>query len=266
MVFHRAACNRTHFNIYTSDTPIPQAQVKLTTYALHPTTQTQLKQTSNHTYMKYIHGLGQTTSSSTQTTQHALSSHRTQQNTAHNLLQIDNITLPMNINPKILGLTLDPKLTYNKHIEITTTKARKTIQILKALTSTTWGKQKETIIALYKAITIPILQYVSTIWSPLASDTNINKLQIPQNTALRIATGCTTDTNTQHLHDETHTLPIREHLQLHASQIRQKSQHPTHPLHYITTQHPDVRNKQHTATQTLTQTPTPQTMLKLRET
>ena len=27
-------------------------------------------------------------------------------------LQIDNITLPMNINPKILGLTLDPKLTY----------------------------------------------------------------------------------------------------------------------------------------------------------
>ena len=48
-------------------------------------------------------------------------------------LQID-ITLPMNINPKIIGLTFDPKLTYNKHIEITTTKARKTIQILKALT------------------------------------------------------------------------------------------------------------------------------------
>ena len=32
-------------------------------------------------------------------------------------LQIDNITLPMNINPKILGLTLDPKLTYNKSIQ-----------------------------------------------------------------------------------------------------------------------------------------------------
>ena len=38
----------------------------------------------------------------------------------------------------------------------------------------------------------------------------------------------------KHLHDETHTLPIKEHLQLHASQIRPKSQHPTHPLHYIT--------------------------------
>ena len=117
----------------------------------------------------------------------------------------------MNINPKILGLSLDSKLTYNKHIEITTTKARKTIHILKALTSTTWGKQKETILATYKDITRPILEYVSTIWPPIASDTNINKLQITQNTALRIVTGCTTDTNRQHLHDETQILPMKEY-------------------------------------------------------
>ena len=38
-------------------------------------------------------------------------------------LQIDNITLPLNINPKILGLTLDPKLTYKSQ----PSKARKTI-------------------------------------------------------------------------------------------------------------------------------------------
>ena len=61
-----------------------------------------------------------------------------------------------------------------------------------------------------------------------------DKLQIVQNTALRIATGCTHDTNTQHLHDETNVLPIHQHLQLHASQIRQKAQHPTHPLHKMT--------------------------------
>ena len=64
--------------------------------------------------------------------------------------------------------------------------------------------------------------------------TNIDKLQIVQNTALRIATGCTHDTNTQHLHAETKVLPIHQHLQLHASQIRQKAQHPTHPLHKLT--------------------------------
>ena len=55
------------------------------------------------------------------------------------------------------------------------------------------------------------------------------------NAALRTATGCTQDTNIQHLHDETLTLPIHEHLQLHASQYKQKTQHTSHPLHKHTT-------------------------------
>ena len=59
----------------------------------------------------------------------------------------------------------------------------------------------------------------------VASSTSINKLQVMQNTALITATGCTQDTNIQHLHDETLTLPIRKHLQLHASQYKQKTQH-----------------------------------------
>ena len=41
---------------------------------------------------------------------------------------------------------------------------------------------------------------------------------------------CTQDKNI-HLHDETRRLPIHEHLQLHASQHKQKTQHPSHPLH-----------------------------------
>ena len=34
-----------------------------------------------------------------------------------------------------------------------------------------------------------------------------------------------------HLHDETLTLPIHEHLQLHALQYKQETQHPSHPSH-----------------------------------
>ena len=101
----------------------------------------------------------------------------------------------MTTPPKILGLTLDPKLTYNRHIDIAATKARKTSNILKVLTSTKWCKHKEPILATYKAITRHVLEYASTIWSPNASETNIDK-HIVQNAALRIATGCTHDTNT----------------------------------------------------------------------
>ena len=66
-----------------------------------------------------------------------------------------------------------------------------------------------------------------------------------QNAALRTATGCTQDTNIQHLHDETLTLPIHEHLQLHASQYKQKTQHPSHPLHKHTTYFNTPRLKKH---------------------
>ena len=55
------------------------------------------------------------------------------------------------------------------------------------------------------------------------------------NAALRTATGCTEHTNIQHLHDETLTLSIHEHIHLHASQCKQKTQHPPHPLHKHTT-------------------------------
>ena len=56
-----------------------------------------------------------------------------------------------------------------------------------------------------------------------------------QNAALITATGCAQDTNIQHLHDETLIFPIHEYLKLHASQYKQKTQHPSHSLHKHTT-------------------------------
>ena len=56
--------------------------------------------------------------------------------------------------------------------------------------------------ATYKAIMRSALEYGSSIWLPLTSSTRINKLHA----ALRTATGCSQDTNMQHLHDKnTHT-------------------------------------------------------------
>ena len=91
----------------------------------------------------------------------------------------------------------------------------------------------------------PALEYASSAWSPIASSTSINKLQVMQNAALRNATGCIQDTNIQHLHDQTLTLPIHEHLQLNASQYKQKTQHTSHPLHKHTTYFNTPRLKTH---------------------
>ena len=154
--------------------------------------------------------------------------------------------LLIELHPKVLSLTLDPKLTYNAHIHNIATHAQKPLQVIKALTGTTWGKQKETLVATYKAIMSLTLEYASSIWSPMASPTSINKLQVMQNAALRACTGCTHDTSIQHLHDKTNILPIQKHLQLHASQVRQKAQYPSHPLYRYTTHNTSQRLKKPT--------------------
>ena len=134
----------------------------------------------------------------------------------------------------------------DEHIKTSKDKAEKTINILKALTSTHWGKNKETLTNTYKTVTRPILEYAGTIYAPIISDNQLTALQVTQNQGLRIATGCTSDTNINHIHDETKILPIEKHLRLHSSQLRQKASHPDHPLHRLTTQPQPPRLKKKT--------------------
>ena len=131
--------------------------------------------------------------------------------------------------------------------------------MIKALTSTGLGKQKATLMATYKAVMRPALEYPSSIWSPLSCSTSINKMQVMHNAALRTATGCTQDTNIQHMHDETFILPSYEHLQLHASQYKSKTQHPSRPLHKHTTYFSTPRLKTQSLTTAVTQQTFPQT-------
>ena len=167
-------------------------------------------------------------------------------------IHINNIPIPTTSNLTILGLTFDPKLKYSTHTYNTITKAKKTLNLLKLLTSTLWGKSKETLITIYKTLLLPIIEYANTIWSPIISSTSLNKLKKIQNAPLRSITGCTLDTNTQHLHSETKILPLQNHLKLHASQLTQKASHPLIP--YIHSPHkkptPATKNNPHSTTST----------------
>ena len=232
----------TLFNIYTSDLPPPSAPVQVMAYADDITiTSTHTSTSAAKKYIQpYLHKVFAWTKQNNlllnpDKTTCTLFTPDPAEYTSNLDLTINNKALPMATHPKVLGLTLDPKLTYSTHIHNISVQAHKPLQIIKALTATGWGKQKETLMATYKAVMRPALEYASSVWSPIASSTSINKLQVMQNAALRTATGCTQDTNIQHLHDETLTLPILEHLQLHASQYKQKTQHPSHPLHKHTT-------------------------------
>ena len=49
-------------------------------------------------------------------------------------LKLNNQTIPTTKHLKILGITLDPKLTFSQDINVTITKAKPMLNILKALT------------------------------------------------------------------------------------------------------------------------------------
>jgi hypothetical protein len=157
-------------------------------------------------------------------------------------LTIKGKVIPTVTNPKVLGITFDRYLTYGEHITTATNKAKSSLNALKAISSKDWGKQKETLITTYKAITRPHLEYGCTIWGPVVSNTNMKKLQTVQNSALRIATGCTKDTSTDNLHREATVLPISSHIKLHSSLYKQKAESPSHPSHHISLQ---TLNKRH---------------------
>ena len=162
----------TLFKIYTSDLPRPSAPVQVMVYADDITI------TSTHTstctakkyiqpYIKFLPEQNKTTGT--------LVTPDPAEYTSNLDLPINNHALPMATHPKVLDHTLNPKLTYSTHIHNISVHAHKPLQIIKALTATGWGKQKETLMATYKAVMRPALEYASSVWSPLASSISINK-------------------------------------------------------------------------------------------
>jgi hypothetical protein len=162
-------------------------------------------------------------------------------------LTINGKPIPSETHPKILGVTFDPTLTFNKHADKTVEKARKSIDILKSLSGKTWGKSKETILATYNAITKSQLEYGCSVWGPTLKQSNMDKLSKIQNQALRIATGSYKSANLQHLHEECSLLPIPNHIKLHTSLFNQRAQLPSHPSHKLTLPNTNARHLRQTA-------------------
>jgi hypothetical protein len=149
-------------------------------------------------------------------------------------LKINNISVPTNKTPKILGLHLDPKLTFSTHTQYISQKASRRLQPLKALASHTWGQDRDTLLLIYKQYIRSIIEYASPAWHPTLAPSNLNKLQTLQNHALRIITGCTLMTPIPHLHHETKTLPIAELSDMIGTQFFAKLSQPGNPSEHLT--------------------------------
>ena len=88
--------------------------------------------------------------------------------------------------PRFLGVTLDCRLTFSKHIEELTSKVARKSNILRAVANSTWGWRKDGLRRVYLSHIHSVFNYAGSGWQPWISNTNIKALETAQNRCLRL--------------------------------------------------------------------------------
>ena len=157
-------------------------------------------------------------------------------------ISIKGVQVPTVKNPKLLGVVLDPLLTFNAHAASVAKKCASRLNLLRALGDTSFGHDKEVLLSTFKSYIRSVTDYGAPIVFPNYSASSINRLQRIQNRALRLALGCHNMASVDHLHAEAQELPVGEHMRLLSAQYLARALQPGNPSHpYVT--RPDGRRK-----------------------
>lgn len=90
-------------------------------------------------------------------------------------LSMGGISIGMSQEMKLLGLTIDRKLTFNTHVAAA---CKKAIAIYKQLARTarvSWGLHPEIVRLIYTAAVEPIILYAANVWAPAANKLGVRK-------------------------------------------------------------------------------------------
>ena len=135
-------------------------------------------------------------------------------------------------NVKFLGLIFDQHLNWKSHVNYVKTRALKAMNILKKLSHTTWGADRKTMMTLYKATVLSIMEYGSPIYSS-ASDTILKSLDPVHHLGIRLATGAFRSSPTTSILAESGELPLQdrfEHISMQRALKIKCSKSPTRAL------------------------------------
>ena len=162
------------------------------------------------------------------------------------VVKIGDGDVPTVKNPKLLGVQLDPLFTFSVHASTIAKRASSRLNIVRALSDTSFGKDKECLLLTYKSFIRSLFDFAAPVVYPLYSHTSIEKLQKVQNKAFRLATGCHKAASVDHLHAEVEELPVSEHLHLISAQFLASSLQPNHVSRPYTTLDQGPRPLKHT--------------------
>jgi hypothetical protein len=132
-------------------------------------------------------------------------------------------------DPKILGVTFESLFCFAQHIPAIAVKAYQRINLLKAVSGSSRGHDKETLLLTFRALVLLVYSFAVAIWIPNTKPSNIAKLQHIQNAAMRLITRCHMATSLDHLYAECKLLPVDKHIFMLCSQFLASCLHPSRP-------------------------------------
>ena len=105
-------------------------------------------------------------------------------------IKIDQTKIKQVYNSRVLGVDIDNKLKWNKHID---TIAKKVSSGIGAMSRIRDFVDRDTLISVYNALIRPHFDYCSEVWDTLGNGLS-NRLQNLQNRAARVVLGMSNDT------------------------------------------------------------------------
>lgn len=91
-------------------------------------------------------------------------------------IKMGGVDITMSKEIKLLGLTIDEKLTFNSHIANQTRKALDVYKQVARAAKVTWGLHPDIVRLIYSATVEPIIMYAASAWAPAASKLGVRKL------------------------------------------------------------------------------------------
>ena len=89
---------------------------------------------------------------------------------------IEGTQVPMEKYPKLLGVKFDPLFSFSQHADMVARKAAARLKILRALSDSDFGKDKECLLETFKAYIRPLFDYAAPVVYPNLSPSSILRL------------------------------------------------------------------------------------------
>ncbi|XP_043480278.1 uncharacterized protein LOC122509979 [Leptopilina heterotoma] len=114
---------------------------------------------------------------------------RSNENFENCFIEIENSTVTAQSELTYLGIILDRKLGWQKHVREISQKATKTLNVIKSMSRISWGASPSSLLTVFKGLTRSHLEWGSQFFAESAQN-GLRSLDRIQNQALRTILGC----------------------------------------------------------------------------